>query len=211
MKIRLHQMAFGLRRGVLGASSNRMAIWTQGCSLNKCKGCMSSHTWTSKEGFIISVEKIINLALNQRNHPNGLTISGGEPSDQAKAVVNLINEFRAFFKEKEVILYSGLRWSQLFTKFPKLACLPDVVIAGPYLNYRPTTSLAGSNNQEVKILTPLGKKLYRNWQSWPLHSIQIRKIDNQHLVAVGIANPHQIKMVENQINWNTFPKTINKS
>ena len=73
MLLRLNQVVFGLGRGVLGASSNRMGVWTQGCSLRKCPGCSSTHTWSPDGGKTVNVESLLSFARSQALAPSGLT------------------------------------------------------------------------------------------------------------------------------------------
>lgn len=188
MKLRLNQVVFGLGHGMLGASANRMGVWTQGCSLNKCADCTSTHTWSADGGTAVSVTALLQLARAQTRPPSGLTISGGEPTDQAEGVAALIEYFREVLPGAEVVLYSGLRWSVLAERFPALAVLPDVAITGPYVRTLQATPLAGSSNQEVRLLTPLAERLYEGWQDWPRHVLQVGRGGNEQIVTVGI--PH---------------------
>lgn len=192
MFLRLNQVVFGLGPGVLGASANRMGVWTQGCSLRKCPGCSSTHTWPSTGGKRVTVEALLRLAHAQASPPSGLTVSGGEPTDQVEAVTALITGFRETFTGTEVVLYTGLNWPVLTRRFPDLSALLDVAVTGPFVRTREASPLAGSNNQEVHLLTPLAKRLYREWQEWPRHTLQIGHAQAEELVTVGI--PHTPRM-----------------
>lgn len=186
MRLTLHQVVFGLGPGVLGATGNRMGVWTQGCSLPKCPGCCSAHTWRPEEGRSIRVEALLKAARAQVRTPTGLTVSGGEPTDQAEPLTGLIRGFRRFFPGTEVILYSGLRWPVLQARHQALIALLDVVISGPYVRTLRATPLSGSSNQEVRLLTPLARKLYKNWRNWPMHSTQVVSANETRVVTVGI-------------------------
>jgi anaerobic ribonucleoside-triphosphate reductase activating protein len=113
VRLRLNQVVFGLGRGVLGASANRMGIWTQGCSLRKCPGCTSTHTWSPDDGTAVSVESVLHLARMQKQPPTGVTVSGGEPTDQAEGVAAFVVGFREAFAGAEIVFYTGLRWPVL--------------------------------------------------------------------------------------------------
>lgn len=191
--LNLHQVAFGLRSGVLGASNNRMGVWTQGCSLTKCSGCASVHTWSAAKGTLVPVDKLIILARGQSAAPSGLTISGGEPTDQSVVVRELVKQFRSAFPGTEVLLYSGMPWQDLERRHPELLALLDVVVAGPYEGGA-ATPLAGSANQTVRLLTPLADALYGNWRDWPIHVQQVSATSERQLVTVGI--PDTVRMQE---------------
>lgn len=192
MLLRVNQVAFGLGAGVLGASGNRMCVWPQGCSLKKCPGCSSMHTWPTEGGKQMSIELLLGLARAQKQPPSGLTLSGGEPTDQAESVGAFIKAFRVAFPGTEVVLYTGLRWSEFAARFPSLLQLLDVAVAGPYVRTRQATALAGSSNQEVHLLTPLARRLYRDWENWSLHELQVGSASAGKLVTVGIPNTQRM-------------------
>ncbi len=192
LTLQLNQVAFGLGRGVLGASGDRMGVWTQGCSLRKCPGCTSTHTWSPEGGKVMSVDALLKLARAQAEPPSGLTVSGGEPTDQAEGVTALIAGFREAFPDTEIVLYTGLRWPVLAERFPALVALLDVAITGPYVRTREATPLAGSSNQEVRLLTPFAERLYCGWQNWPRHALQVGRAKAGQIITVGI--PHTPRM-----------------
>ena len=173
MLLRLNQVVFGLGRGVLGASSNRMGVWTQGCSLRKCPGCSSTHTWSPDGGKTVSVESLLRLARSQALAPSGLTVSGGEPTDQAEGI-------------------TALHWPVLAKRFPALVARLDVAVTGPFVRTLEATPLTGSSNQVVHLLTPLAEQLYYDWQDWSRHAMQVGYAKAEQLVTVGI--PHTPRM-----------------
>jgi anaerobic ribonucleoside-triphosphate reductase activating protein len=199
MELRVSQVAFGLERGVLGATPRRMGVWTQGCSLPKCPGCVSTHTWSADGGRSIPIASLLGLARAQRMPPSGLTVSGGEPTDQAVAVAALAEGFRAGFPDAELVLYTGLRWRVFAARFRELAARFDTVVAGPYVRTREATPLAGSNNQEVRLLSPRAERLYAGWASWPLHALQVGQCQGDRLVTVGIPNTTRMKQAVRQV------------
>lgn len=200
MLLRIHQVVFGLGPGVLGASANRMGIWTQGCGLPKCPGCTSTHTWAPEGGKVVSVEALLKLACAQRIAPSGLSISGGEPTDQAEAVMVFIAGFREAFPDTEILLYTGLRWPVLAKRFPALVALLDVAVTGPYVCTIEATPLTGSSNQEVKMLTPLAERLYRGWRDWPRHALQVGSARSDEIVTVGIPETRRMARAARQLH-----------
>lgn len=194
MELKLNQLAFGLGSGVLGATANRMGVWTQGCSLSKCPGCTSVHTWSPDAGSLYPVNTVLAIARAQPQPPSGLTISGGEPSDQAPAVAALIRGFRELFPEAEVVMYSGLRWPVLVARHSELIALLDVAVTGPYVSTLDATPLAGSSNQEVRLLTPLAERLYRDWPQWPKNVLQVGRGEGNRVVTVGIPDTSRMSI-----------------
>lgn len=191
----LHDIQVGLAPYVLGsAMPNRVGIWTWGCSLPVCRGCTSLNTHQRRDNaHEFSVASLINL-LRVKGR-NGLTITGGEPSDQADVLQPLLVDFKSQFPDAELVLYTGLRWSVFQAKFPTLADISDLVVAGPYVQSLPaTTALAGSSNQEIKLLTPLATKLFAGYEQWPKNRVQVSKtISSNELTLVGIPNTAAIQ------------------
>jgi anaerobic ribonucleoside-triphosphate reductase activating protein len=140
----------------------------------------------------VSVETVLRLARLQATPPSGLTVSGGEPTDQAAGVMELICGFRRMFPDTEVVLYTGLRWPVLAARYPALVTLLDVAVTGPFVRTLEATPLAGSSNQDVRLLTPLADRLYRDWQDWPRHLLQVGSAKADRVVTVGI--PHTPRM-----------------
>lgn len=184
--MRVNSMSYGLQPGVLGATADRWQLLLQGCSHLKCPGCTSLHTHDPSGGRRVSTEQVL-AWIQAMPHVGGLTISGGEPSDQAVSLVTLLQGFRIAHPNAEVVLYSALLWPRLQRQHAALISLCDVVVAGPYVASLPPTPLAGSSNQTVHLLTPLAKQLYAGWRSWPLHRVQLGNTASaDKVVMVGI-------------------------
>jgi anaerobic ribonucleoside-triphosphate reductase activating protein len=197
--LNINQVAFGLKKHVLGATESRMGVWVQGCSLS-CSGCSSVHTWAPRKGKKISIDSLLRLAKMQKTKPTGLIISGGEPANQADMLTEFIRAFREAFPSSEVILFTGLSWKDFHKEHRQLKNLLDVVVAGPYDQTLPATPLAGSSNQEIKLLTPLAKDLYRDWKSWPMHIQQISAIDPGSVTTVGIPDTYRMAQAADELS-----------
>jgi anaerobic ribonucleoside-triphosphate reductase activating protein len=195
--LNINQVAFGLGKYVLGATDQRMGVWVQGCSL-KCAGCSSLHTWANGKGKHVSVDTLIKLAKAQTVRPTGLTISGGEPSSQSTAVLKLVRAFREAFPGTEVGLFTGLTWSEFYENHRQLVEVLDVVVAGPYEQTLAASPMAGSSNQEVKLLTGLAAKLYHDWVDWPIHRQQLAASGIDSVVTVGIPDTQRMARAADQ-------------
>lgn len=172
LALRLNTAAHGLRRGVLGATDHRVMLTLQGCSHNKCLGCTSPHTWDANGGRLLPVGGLVRW-MQSLPRVEGLTITGGEPTDQAETLIALLRQFRTTFPNAEVVIYSALLWPRLQQQHAALVAQCDVVVAGPFVASLPATPLAGSDNQTVHLLTPLAERLYADWKAWPVHRVQI--------------------------------------
>ena len=89
--IRIHQKISGSRANGPG---NRAVIWVQGCSLN-CPGCFNPKTHEEESGEILSVEDLFNWILSLDERIEGITISGGEPLQQLKPILTLLQRVKS--------------------------------------------------------------------------------------------------------------------
>lgn len=142
----------------------RVGIWVQGCTIG-CDGCVARDTWATDSASPVEVAEVLEWLDSVRGDITGVTISGGEPFQQAAAVTELllgIGEWRAG-RPIDVLVYSGYPMSRLRRDAAarRLLDLCDAVIAGPYVARRATDQpWRGSSNQRLVPLTPLGEERY---------------------------------------------------
>ena len=150
MTLRLH--AF-LPRSRANGPGWRSVVWVQGCSLG-CPGCFNPQTHSREEvgetmGVAVVMERILAAGTE------GLTVSGGEPLQQANAVVALLEEARA--AGLSTLLFTGLTWEEVqrLPLAPRILHCVDVMGAGRYeAERRVAHGLLGSANQTVHLLSP---------------------------------------------------------
>ncbi len=132
----------------------RLAIWLQGCSI-RCQGCVSMDTWAA--GPMTTVDNLVRAAMPALQAADGVTVSGGEPFDQADALRVLLSRLRAV-TAADILVYSGYPLEHLKGLLKTFDGLIDCVIADPYdQRSAQTLSLRGSDNQRLVCLTPLGR------------------------------------------------------
>jgi anaerobic ribonucleoside-triphosphate reductase activating protein len=91
-----------------------------------------------------------------------VTISGGEPFDQAEALAAFLHALRAQRPAWTILLYSGYTIEEIRGDAVRPALLGaiDVLIDGPYRHDIPRIHpLTGSGNQRVHCLTPAGEAM----------------------------------------------------
>ena len=79
--------------GTLDGPGVRFVVFTQGCPL-RCKCCHNPDTWALDGGSELSVEELARRAARYKEYfgtEGGITVSGGEPLLQAKAVSRLFS------------------------------------------------------------------------------------------------------------------------
>ena len=143
---------------VLGPG-RRVGIWVQGCSI-ECPGCVSRDTWPpmALDDRIGVPELISRIDLLVDRHPDGpvdgVTLTGGEPFDQADALDELLGALRAWLDRRgapsaDLLVYTGYDEPAARELAPGAFALADAVIAGPYVAAEPGTRWWGSGNQRL--------------------------------------------------------------
>jgi anaerobic ribonucleoside-triphosphate reductase activating protein len=127
----------------------RTVIWVQGCSLG-CKGCWNNDIWPFKGGSFERVEDIIGSVGND---VEGITLLGGEPLQQPRAVLRLIELAKS--SGLTVMLYTGFEPHELKGDAATALLLSDIAIVGRYVHEKRNTSLRwrGSSNQRILIMS----------------------------------------------------------
>lgn len=67
----------------------RSVIWLQGCTLT-CPGCFNPESHSHEPRVLIPVETIIEHITAIRDTVEGVTVSGGEPFQQSRALLRLL-------------------------------------------------------------------------------------------------------------------------
>ena len=165
----------------------RFGIWVQGCSIS-CEGCMSRDTWDSSAGTPMQVEEVLDVLHRIEDLVDGITVSGGEPFQQADAVEELMAALHAWRKGlgpgTDFLAFSGYSETHLRRTHPELVGMFDLVIAGPFRKARPSQRpLCGSDNQVVMEITSLGSERYQSLDRQ--RRIQVSVSDGSlHLIGI---------------------------
>lgn len=157
MKLFLNRIHFPV--SALGPG-RRVGIWFQGCSI-RCPGCISRDTWEPGRGEIELADALRSLQPWLRQ-ADGVTITGGEPFDQREALRALLQAIRAE-SAGDVLIFSGYEFDALPERFPEVVSeeLADAIVSGPFVSSAgQTLPLRGSDNQELHLLTELGRSRF---------------------------------------------------
>jgi len=136
----------------------RCVLWVQGCGL-ACPGCFNPETHDFTGGQLLTVDEVMEQIQAAQTHASGqiegLTISGGEPVVQHRALAGLLRKVRAQ-TQLSVLVFTGYAPDELRKIKPAAPFLRqiDVLVAGRYdASRRQASSLIGSSNKEVIFLT----------------------------------------------------------
>ncbi len=129
----------------------RYVTFVQGCK-HACPGCHNPQTHDFKGGYDITVGEVFD-DIKENPHLKGLTLSGGEPFEQAEALLELAKAVKA--EGMDLMSYSGYTYEELRNRKDKstdeLLDLLDILVDGRFVEGLKNLELAyrGSENQRV--------------------------------------------------------------
>lgn len=127
----------------------RYGLWVQGCQ-KACPGCVSPESRPLSGGYGKDVAELAEEILSTAEI-EGITISGGEPFLQARALCELLQRIKAE-RDLGVIVYTGYSFSEI--RCNPLVELCDALIDGEYTEELDDgLSLRGSKNQKLIFVT----------------------------------------------------------
>lgn len=125
MKLKLHRI---VTRSTVNGPGERAVVWFQGCSLG-CAGCFNPTSHLRNGGI---TQDAADLARQLSALPiRGVTLTGGEPLQQARGVLTLLAELD---KSKDVLLFSGLSLQEVLASRTRSEVLSrvDAALLGRY-------------------------------------------------------------------------------
>lgn len=155
-----------VEKSVVDGPDTRTVVYFQGCSL-ECKGCQNFAIWSKVGGQQMPVGDLSRHLTHLSPHHN-YTIQGGEPTDQPKALNELMRLLRIADPQAHIIVYTGRTWEELTPAVRKSLEQADVVVDGrfeydkddPYILWR------GSRNQrpiDVRATLDAGEVVTLDW------------------------------------------------
>jgi anaerobic ribonucleoside-triphosphate reductase activating protein len=164
----------------------RFVVWLQGCSLG-CPGCFNPTTHDATAGREIEVSNVLDQLRVAK--VEGVSLSGGEPLQQAEAAIALLDGARKL--GLSTLAFSGYSIEEI-RELPHgrdvLARL-DVLIDGRYVaGERLATGLRGSANQRIQLLT--NRYTLAEVEATPVAEIRISR--DGEVVLTGV-NPLKLK------------------
>jgi anaerobic ribonucleoside-triphosphate reductase activating protein len=147
----------------------RFVVWLQGCTLG-CPGCFNPTTHGPGGREVAISELAAQLAATR--DIEGLTLSGGEPLQQAEAAAALLDAARAL--GLSTLVFSGYALDEIraLPGGPAVLDRVDVLIDGRYVaGDRLASGLRGSGNQRIQLLT--GRYTLADVEATPVAEIRI--------------------------------------
>lgn len=175
----------------------RTVLFVQGCAL-ACPGCQNRALWNPADGHITDTEPLaVTLAMLAGRHGN-VTISGGEPFAQPKALAYLVRSLKQA-GVKNILVYSGYTWERLLHPVNPAALWVyealshiDTLVDGPFIAAQddPLITWRGSRNQRPIDVRPSlaswtlnGSLVLHDWTQPEI----VLTADGDALMPVGLA------------------------
>ncbi len=139
----------------------RYSVFVQGCS-HHCPGCHNEESQPREGGYTAQIEDIVN-DICENKLISGVTLTGGEPLEQAEGCLELAK----ILKEKgyNLWVYSGYLYEDILEGKPSPAArdlidVCDVLVDGPFVQALNSYELKwkGSSNQRVIDLNETRKQ-----------------------------------------------------
>lgn len=159
--LRLAHSLESLRPTLHNGPGWRIGIWVQGCSLLCTDQCLNPHFLASDGGYLYKSAEvtaaILRVASIDFRPVEGVTVLGGEPTDQAVALVPVLHDLQeAGFT---TMVYTGSTLSALRLRgepaIDALLAATDLLVDGPFIPklYDESLPWRGSRNQRIHCLT----------------------------------------------------------
>ncbi len=131
----------------------RMTIFTQGCHHN-CPGCQNPQTHDFNGGHFIEIDEILEM-IEENPLLDGITFSGGDPMDQAAALIPLAREIKE--RGMNLVIFTGYTYERLMDlahdrpDMFELLTFADILIDGPFIMAKKSLEIKfrGSTNQRI--------------------------------------------------------------
>lgn len=131
----------------------RVAIFTQGC-VHNCLGCHNPGTHDPSGGYEESIESILEK-IEQNHLIDGITLTGGDPFEQAEDCARLAKQVKFLNSNYTVWTYTGYTYEQILERnnsaWNHLIDTTDVLVDGPFILSQKSYELKfrGSKNQRL--------------------------------------------------------------
>ena len=182
----------------------RAVIWVQGCTIG-CPGCYNAFTHAHEQRTLTNAETVADW-VETLEDIEGVSFSGGEPFEQARAVRSTIVEIKKRNPNLTFFSYSGfdLEVLQQSDDDDVLGLLNelDMISAGPYVHSKRQTDLLwrGSSNQKLHYLTDkYGKHREAEWKAnSPVEEFQFNG-DTIHFTGFGGSGSRMMKQLKHRL------------
>ncbi len=145
-----------VRESIVDGPGIRLTVFVQGCP-HRCPGCHNPDTHSPSGGYDCALQKILD-AFDADPLLRGVTLSGGEPFEQAARLLPLAQAVRR--RGKDVVVFSGYTFEELLEKsksdpaVTELLSLCELLVDGRFLLAERDLSLRFRGSRNQRLLDP---------------------------------------------------------
>lgn len=171
----------------------RVTVFVKGCEIG-CPSCQSVHLWSPDGGTLYDEDELAMKVAKLAEDSDGVTVSGGEPFAQAKAVAFFVKSLRKY-GVKHIIIYSGYTFEQLinpvtpvFMWVTEILVNVDVLVDGPFIKAldHDRMQYRGSGNQRVIDVPATLEAVELTLLDWDTPELEITP-DGNVVLPIGLA------------------------
>ena len=146
-----------VRESIVDGPGIRLTVFVQGCS-HRCPGCHNPETHDPSGGYVCDLQKILD-AFDADPLLQGITLSGGEPFEQAAGLLPLAQAVRR--RGKDVVAFSGYTFEALVEKgrhdpaITELLSLCCLLIDGRFELSQRDLSLRFRGSRNQRLIDPV--------------------------------------------------------
>jgi len=141
-----------MERSCANGPGERCVVWVQGCPL-RCPGCFNRAFWPPEGGELVPVEELA-ARINGIRSIRGVTLSGGEPMEQAAAVAELLD---LLDPRLDLVMFTGYTCEEIAAAPIRKLVLGrvDLAVVGRYMRELASEDdpWTGSRNKEALEVT----------------------------------------------------------
>lgn len=196
----IHSLSYPIT--VLGPGK-RIALWFEGCSLN-CPGCMAASMKTRHQHNRMTVNEIFRKIEQAAEGLDGITISGGEPFEQADALYEMVKLIRSE-THLDIMVYSGYtieELSEYSESSRQILGLIDILIDGRFEEWNSNKKMwRGSDNQRMHLLSERAQKYkcFENARYGVKRTLSFELDKSNELKIIGIPERGFIRQFEDAL------------
>ena len=162
----------------------RLGLWLQGCSIH-CRGCIAPENQPFDARLAIPLDVLMREWRSVLKEAPPVTISGGEPLDQAEGLTALLRRLNAEGIE-DILIYSGYTREKVLSVCPELPKLAAALVDGPFVEGAVTPAAwKGSDNQTLTVFREKYRERYERWSAGDARKMQlVTKGGERYLIGI---------------------------
>lgn len=171
-----------LERCHICGPGERFVIWVQGCKI-RCKGCWNQEMQSFATKHLVRVDDLVER-IKSTQGIEGVTLVGGEPLDQSKPLLRLVNSLKG--SGLTVMLYTGYEEEGILDGDSRaLVDLADIVVSGPYVEEKRDlfSQWRGSLNQKVAFKNRYSERTSESLER--INEVEVHIEESGHITLIG--------------------------